>query len=81
MHVNSIATIGAICLGICAIPQSWKAHRTKKADDVSWAFLILWFVGDICLLYYGIAVNLPIAILLNNFLNAVCIVVISWQKR
>lgn len=80
MFDHIVATTGALCLGICPIPQTWKCFQTGKAEDISWAFLLLWFIGDICLLYYGIVAHLPIAIVLNNVLNALCISVIAYHK-
>ncbi len=75
-----LSTLGAILLGGCALPQVWKSWQSKRSDDISWLFLIAWFLGDICLLCYGIRVELPFAIVLNNAFNALCIIVIAWFK-
>ena len=64
----------------CAVPQAWTSFKTKSSKDMSWLFLTMWFIGDVCLMIYGINVSLPIAIVLNNLLNAVCIIVIAWYK-
>lgn len=44
--------IGAICLSLCAVPQVIRSIRTKKADDISAAFLILWLLGEFLTLIY-----------------------------
>lgn len=79
-YVAWLALVGAVLLGVCAIPQAVRSWRTKRADDVSWWFLSAWFFGDIALLLYGIETGLPLPIVLNNVVNAICIVVISWFK-
>lgn len=75
-----LATAGGFALGICAIPQAFKAWKSKSANDISWMFLLLWAFGDLCLLAFGIRTYLPLAIVLNNVLNALCIIVIAWFK-
>ncbi len=77
--LNALALIGGVLLGVCPIPEAYKAFRNKRAEN-SWAFLACWGIGDLCLLAYGIGTNLPIAIILNNVLNAVCIGIICWFK-
>ena len=39
-------------LAVCALPQVIKCWRTRKADDLSWLFLLLWFGGEVLTLAY-----------------------------
>ena len=42
-----IGWIGSFLFAICAVPQVVKTWRTKKAEDLSWLFLLFWFFGEI----------------------------------
>lgn len=42
--------LGAICFAFCVIPQAWKCHREGHARGLSWLFLSLWFLGEVCLI-------------------------------
>ncbi len=44
--------IGAALFAICALPQAIKTFKTKKADDLSFIFLILWYLGEIFTFFY-----------------------------
>lgn len=52
MPLSAIGWIGGIALSICALPQAIKTYRTKSAGDLSWGFIILWFVGEVFTLAY-----------------------------
>jgi uncharacterized protein with PQ loop repeat len=47
-----IGWLGAFLFAICAVPQVIKTWKTKKADDLSWLFLLFWFFGEILTLTY-----------------------------
>ena len=38
--------IGAFFFAICSIPQAMKIWKTKRADDLSMAFLVYWALGE-----------------------------------
>ena len=40
--------IGSVCFALCGLPAAVRAWRLKYAD-FDWAFLLLWFVGELCL--------------------------------
>ena len=52
MLIQIIGWLGSVCLAICAVPQVVKTFRTKKIDDISWGFLLLWFSGEVFTLSY-----------------------------
>ena len=43
---------GAVLFACCGFPQAIKTYRTKKADDISLIFLLMWFWGEIFTLAY-----------------------------
>lgn len=79
-YIDGLALLGGTLLGFCPLPQAIKTWRTKRAEDVSWWFLGMWGVGDVAMLLYGIEVGLPLPIVLNNVMNALCISVIAWYR-
>ena len=44
--------IGAILFSICGFPQAIKTWKTKKAGDLSWLFLLMWWGGEVLTLFY-----------------------------
>jgi uncharacterized protein with PQ loop repeat len=75
-----ICTISSILLAVCGVPQAWKSYRTKSADDVSWFFLLMWFVGEFGLLWFAIKTGLHPMMILNYVVNLVVVMIISWFK-
>ena len=50
--LTALGWLSAGCLALCAAPQCIKSLRTKQARDLSWAFLLLWFIGEVAGLIY-----------------------------
>jgi uncharacterized protein with PQ loop repeat len=44
--------IATICFSIAAIPQAWRSFKQKNSDGLEWSTVVLWFVGEICMLTY-----------------------------
>lgn len=77
--LNLLGWIGSVCFAICAIPQAWETFRKGRAEGVSWIFLILWLVGELCTLIYVLPQkNWPL--LLNYIGNLCCLLVIIRYK-
>ena len=74
-----IGWTGSVLLALCALPQAIKSVRTGSAEDLSWLFLLMWGVGDICLLVYTWPLD-KLALTLNYSLNIVLIAVIVSVK-
>ena len=69
----------AIALGICAVPQAVKTLRTGRADDLSWIFLLSWFLGELL----GVVYIWPkghIPLLCNYIFNAAILTPIIYIK-
>jgi uncharacterized protein with PQ loop repeat len=47
-----IGWIGGILLAFCGLPQAIESYRTKSSAGLTWAFLIMWFLGEIFIIVY-----------------------------
>jgi len=54
MWLNIIGYIGGILLAVCAIPEVIRTYKDKRCH-LGWPFLLLWFVGEIFMEIYAIA--------------------------
>ena len=78
--VETIGWIGTVAFSLCAIPQAYKSYRTKKVDDVSAWFLILWGTGEICMLTYVLATTRDPILFVQYLANLLCLFVIIYYK-
>jgi len=53
--IELFGILGCVMLSCCALPQVIKTWGTKSVDDLSWWFLLIWFVGDLLLGVYVLA--------------------------
>lgn len=73
-----IGWIGSICLAICALPLVIDSI-SRGYNELPWASLWLWIVGEICVLYYVIAhKKWPLTI--NYGLNAIGILILMYYR-
>lgn len=42
-----IGWLGATLFALCALPQVIHVWRTKRTEDLSWGFLLMWFFGEV----------------------------------
>jgi hypothetical protein len=77
--LDIIGWIGAITFAICAAPQAWKAYKDGHSDGVSWGFINLWLVGEICTTIY-ILPKQDWPLLFNYAGNLICLLVIMKYK-
>jgi uncharacterized protein with PQ loop repeat len=52
MSLELIGWIGAIAFALCGLPQAILSYKQGHAMGISWGFLGLWYVGEICTLIY-----------------------------
>ena len=57
--------MAAFLTTIAFLPQLYKTWKTKSAEDVSFLMLILFIIGLICWIIYGLKIN-SIPILIAN---------------
>ena len=87
-HFNYIDLFGflaALLTTIAFLPQLYKTWKTKSADDVSLIMLILFIIGLICWIIYGININ-SIPILVANIVTfifnfSILILKITYSKN
>ena len=62
-YINLFGFLAALLTTIAFLPQLYKTWKTKSADDVSLIMLILFIIGLICWIIYGLKINsLPILV-------------------
>ena len=79
--IELVGILGALCLGLCAVPQAVRCWRTRSAGDISWAFLGLWLAGEVLTTVYVISTHAADPVLLANYLlNTILIILIIYIK-
>ncbi|MDD5073030.1 MAG: SemiSWEET transporter [Candidatus Omnitrophica bacterium] len=69
-HVTLLGLLAAACTTIAFFPQAYKVYKTQHTRDLSMPMYVLFSIGILLWLIYGIMINnLPII-----FANAVTIV-------
>jgi len=56
--VDSIGYSGGIVLSVCLIPQIYTIYKSKKVDNISYIWQIMYIIGVSLHLYYAIYYNL-----------------------
>ena len=77
--IELLGYIGSICFAICALPQAYQSYKDKHSDGVNTYFLVLWLVGEIFSLIYGLTKDVP-PIIMNYIGNLILISVILYFK-
>lgn len=75
-----IGWIGAVSFAVCAIPQAYTCYKTKSARGLSMSFLLLWTIGEICLLYYSFMEVFSYQLIFNYVFNLTCLAIIFYYK-
>lgn len=50
--MNALGWLGSIALALCGLPQAIECYRKGNSRGLSWAFLLLWFFGELFTLAY-----------------------------
>ena len=67
-YIDFFGFSAALLTTIAFLPQLYKTWRTKSADDVSLIMLILFIIGLICWIIYGLKIH-SIPILVANIIT------------
>ena len=67
-QVDLFGFLAAVLTTIAFLPQLYKTWKTKSADDVSLIMLILFIIGLICWIIYGMKIN-SVPILAANIIT------------
>jgi len=84
-YIDLFGFLAALLTTIAFLPQLYKTWQTKSADDVSLIMLILFILGLICWIIYGIKIN-SIPILIANIITflfnfSILILKITFSKK
>lgn len=78
--IELIGWIGALLFSLCAVPQAYACYRSGRADGLDWAFLMMWFWGEILTLGYVLTKDNVAPLLTNYILNLACLLIILYYK-
>lgn len=71
--------LGSVLLSLCALPEAWKAYKTKDCT-LTWLFLIMWGLGEVLTLI-AIIGDAPLGYLILNYgSNIVFISIMIYYK-
>ena len=77
--LENIGCIGSILLAFCGLPQSVESIKTKSSEGLTWGFIGMWFIGEICTFIYILpTLNLPL--LFNYTANIIFLAIIIYFK-
>tara|TARA_Y100001968_G_scaffold92197_1_gene82900 strand:- start:111 stop:386 length:276 start_codon:yes stop_codon:yes gene_type:complete len=67
-HIDLFGFLAAFLTTVAFLPQLYKIWKTKSADDVSLIMLIIFIIGLICWIIYGLNID-SIPILVANIIT------------
>ena len=77
--LENIGWIGSILLAFCGLPQAVESIKTKSSEGLTWGFISMWFIGEICTFVYILpTLNLPL--LFNYTANIIFLAIIIYFK-
>lgn len=79
--VNLIGSIAAVCTTIAFVPQLVRVYRLKSARDISFAMFLVFSVGELLWLLYGLFIHSMPVILANAITLALALAILSLKVR
>jgi uncharacterized protein with PQ loop repeat len=77
--MENIGWLGSILLAFCGLPQAVESYKTKSSEGLTWGFIGMWFIGEICTFIY-ILPKMDLPLLLNYTANIIFLAVIIFYK-
>lgn len=77
--MENIGWIGSILLAFCGLPQAIESIKTKSSEGLTWGFIGMWFIGEICTFIY-ILPKMDLPLLLNYTANIIFLSIIIFYK-
>lgn len=78
---EAVGWFGVFLFSVCPIPQVIECWRNRSARDVSWAFLIMWQLGEILtLIYTSGQEKILLPLIVNYVFNIILISIILYWK-
>ena len=75
-----IGWIGSTLFALCALPQAVQTWKDKHCRSLSWAFLLMWFFGEVLTIIYVSQKEDVVPLLANYGLNIILLLFIIWFK-
>ena len=77
--MDNIGWLGSLLLAVCGLPQAVESYRTKSSAGLTWGFIIMWFVGELCTFIYVLP-KMDFPLLVNYSANIIFLSVIIYFK-
>jgi uncharacterized protein with PQ loop repeat len=77
--MENIGWVGSILLAFCGLPQAIESYKTKSSEGLTWGFIGMWFIGEICTFVY-ILPKMDLPLLLNYTANIIFLSIIIFYK-
>jgi uncharacterized protein with PQ loop repeat len=77
--MDNVGWLGSILLAFCGLPQAIESYKTKNSDGLTWGFVLMWFVGEICTFVYIIP-KMDLPLLFNYSANIMFLIIIIYYK-
>lgn len=77
--MENIGWLGSILLAFCGLPQAIESIKTKSSEGLTWGFIGMWFIGEICTFIY-ILPKMDLPLLLNYTANIIFLSIIIFYK-
>lgn len=77
--MDNIGWIGSILLAFCGLPQAIESYKTKSSAGLTWGFLFMWFVGELCTFAY-ILPKMDLPLMFNYSANIIFLIIIIFYK-
>jgi len=77
--LENIGWLGSILLAFCGLPQAIESIKTKSSEGLTWGFIGMWFLGEICTFIY-ILPKMDLPLLFNYTANIIFLAIIIYFK-
>jgi uncharacterized protein with PQ loop repeat len=77
--MENIGWLGSVLLAFCGLPQAIESIKTKSSEGLTWGFIGMWFIGEICTFIY-ILPKMDLPLLLNYTANIIFLAIIIFYK-
>ena len=74
-----IGYVGTGLLAVTMLPQVYKTFNDKKANDLSWGYLILQISSNILFIIYGLGIQ-SLPIIISNCMVSTCTMSLVYAK-
>jgi len=78
-NISFFGWLASVCFSLCSVPQAWESFKNGHSNGISWGFLLLWLIGEICAIIYVLP-RRDMPLLINYIVNAFFISVIIFYK-